>query len=254
VTKEICYHFIKGTNQKIFKGGFSRKSMEIITLKGNGQLRTGKTELDVPCLDKTLTFILPLIGPNYHENVMGEIDSQKLYRPTTAQTLSLVDLAMQNPKEKHCAEILNRFKNNYLWTATENLTFLEGVLVYDNTDGKMPQTSEELLKLYDAKDKRVRFVKPGFKTGVMPISEFLEHPYTIAQVGEDMFKTAERVAKVCHKKEAYVFGLYKANSDVKRLTAVNSGWRGSRLYLDGYFPGSCFPGGYGCGYASGVCK
>jgi len=224
--------------------------MAVINLNGNGQLRIGRTELDVPHLGKILTFMLPLIGPDYHKDVMGEIDSQKLYRPTTAQKLSLVDLAMQNLNEKHCAKISNRFKNNYLWTATESLSFTEGVLVYDNTDGKMPQTSEELLKLRDAKDKRVRFVKPGFEIGVMPILEFLKHPYTIAQVGEDMLETVERVAKACHKKEAYVFGLDKANSDEKRLTALYSYWCGDcdGLYLyGGYLVGDL-------GFASGVCK
>lgn len=223
--------------------------MATTNLKGNGQLRTGRIEIDVPYLGKTSTFVLPLIGPDYHEHVMGKIDSQKLYRPTTAEVLSLADLAFQNAGEPNCAEIINRFKKNYLWAGTESLSFPEGVLVYDNIDGKMPQTSKGLIKLLDAKDQRVRLVKPGFKTGSMSISEFLKHPYVIAQIGEKMIETAERVAKACHETEAYVFGLDRADSDTKRLTAVCSGWDGGRLFLDGDYGE-----GNNGGCASGVSK
>jgi len=180
--------------------------MVITNLKG-GQIKTGRTELDVSHLGRTLTYLLPLIGPDYYKNAMGKIDSQGLYRPTTAEVLSLIDLALQNQEEQHCAEILDKFRKNYLWTATESLSFSEGVLVYDNIDGKMPQTSKGLLELLNAKDKRVRLVSPGFKTGIMPISEFLMNSYTIAQAGEGMIETAERIAKACNKSRAYVFGL-----------------------------------------------
>ena len=207
--------------------------MKVTKLKGNGQLRIGRTELDVPHLGKTLTFMLPLIGPNYHENAMAEIDSQGLYRPTTAEVLSLLDLALQNQKEPYCAEILRRFKENYLWTATESLSFKDGILVYDNIEGKMPQTSKGLLDLVNKKDERVRLVNPGFKRGSMPISEFLKNPYAIAQIGENMMETVERVAKAFNEKEAFVYDLDNLDSDVKRLTAVSSGWNDCRLGLDG---------------------
>lgn len=224
--------------------------MEITNLKGGGQLRTGATVLDVPHLKNNReTFVLPLIGPDYHKNVMGEIDSQKLYRPTTAETFSLVDLALQNPWEQYCAEILNKFKEKYLWTATESLSFKDGVLVYDNIDGKMPKTSKGLLELLNAKDERVRLVQPGFEKGSMPISKFLKHPYVISQIGKNMIETAERVARFFDKKEACVFSLDKASSDTKRVTAVYSYWDGSRLGLGGdYHDGVS----YGC--ASGVRK
>ncbi len=164
---------------------------------------------------------------------MDKIDSQDLYRPTTAETLSLVDLALQNPDEQYCAKILKRFKNNYLWTGTESLSFSEGVLVYDNIDGKMPQTSKGLLDLVNAKDERVRLVHSEFERGYMSISKFLKNPYTIAQIGENMIETAERIAKSISKKGAYVFGLDKSSSDTKRLTAVGSDWNDGRLDLDG---------------------
>src|SRR3989344_1296591 len=223
--------------------------MKVTKLKGNGQLRIVRTELDVPHLGKTLTFMLPLIGPDYHGNAMAEIDSQGLYRPTTAEVLSLVDLALQNKNEPYCAEILRRFKENYLWTATESLSFKDGILVYDNIEGKMPQTSKGLLDLVNKKDERVRLVNPGFKRGSMPISEFLKNPYAIAQIGENMMETVERVAKAFNEKEAFVYDLDNLDSDVKRLTAVNSDWSGSRLALNGDYHG-----GNDSGCVSGVRK
>lgn len=221
--------------------------MAQIELKGNGKVRTGRTEIDVPHKGEIITFIYPLKGPNYHADIMSQVDSDGLLRPTTAQTFSLVDLAIQNSDEAHCKEVLNRFKNNYLWTATESLSVPAGVIVYDNTDGKMPANSKDLMVKLSAGDKSVRFVPKGFKTGAMPISDFLKHPYTIAQVGEDMLETVERVAKYYHKKEAYVFGLDSAERDTRRFTALDSNWDDCRLYLLGYYLDDDW-----CGYASGV--
>src|SRR3989344_5527727 len=123
--------------------------MKIIDLKGNGRLRTerGRTELDVPHLGKTLTYVLPLIGPTYHQNAMFKIDSQNLYRPTTAHVISLVDVALQNLNDPHCADIYDKFRTRYLWTGTEITFFSEGIFVYDDIDGKMPNNSKLLIKL-----------------------------------------------------------------------------------------------------------
>ena len=230
--------------------------MKVTNLKGKGKLRVGRTELDVPHLGKKLTFVLPLIGPNYHETAMDKIDSQGLYRPTTAQVLSLVDLALQNKEEPYCTEILKRFKEDYLWTATESLSFENGVLVYDDIKGKMPQTSKGLLGLVDKKDERARLVNPGFKTGIMPISEFLKNPYAIAQIGENMIETAERIAKAFNKKEAFLSRLDKLDSGMKRLTAVSSFSCGVRLSLGGYYHlgGSYYHLGGSIGCVSGVRK
>jgi|SRR3989344_1896625 len=218
--------------------------MEITNLQG-GQLRTERAELDVASLNKT--FVLPLIGPNYHKNAMEQVDSQGLYRPTTAQVLSLVDFVLDNKENPYCAKILRRFKR-YLWTGTETTSFKDGAIVYDNIDGKMPSDSKGLIKLLDSGDKRVRLVKPGFESGNMSISKFLKNSYTIAQIGEEMLPVAERIAKAFDKTEAYVFGIDKEDLDEKRLTAVGSYWDDDRrLSLGGCFVGGCY-----FGYVSGV--
>jgi hypothetical protein len=220
--------------------------MQITDLQGNGQVRAGRTEIDVPHRGEISTFILPMQGPNYHNDVMKSIDSQKLIRPTTAQTLSLVDIAQQNPDEPHCAAILDKFRKNYLRTATENVSFPDGALVYDNVDGKMPSNRSALLELAQAGDSRVRFVESGFKTGWMSLDDALTNPYVIAQLGGvDMLPVFERIAKRINDKDAYVFGLSGTEQDTKRYTAVLGYY--DRLNLDG----DCDGNGR-LGFASGV--
>jgi hypothetical protein len=223
--------------------------MATILLKGNGQLRTGRVALDVPHLGNPKTFMLPLIGPDTHGNVMSEIDRENLYRPTTAEVFSLVNLALRNPKEPHCATIIYRFRNNCLWTATETLSFRDGVIVYDNIDGKMPKTSRGLLQLIEAGDRRVRLLKPDFKTGCMSLVNFLKNPYTIAQVGEEMISVVERVAKACHKTRAGILSLEKQRLDIdaNRQTAVCLDKNRGSLVLDG-----CYRGYSNGGYCSGL--
>jgi len=223
--------------------------MTITNLKGNGQLRTGRTELDVPHLGKILTFVLPLIGPNYHANVMGEIDKQSQSRPTTAQTISLVDLALQNQDVAHCAEVVQKFKDNYLWSATEGTSFSEGYLAYDNIDGKMPSDSESLVRMVLDRDSRVRLVKPDFKIGYFPLKDFLKHPVLVAHVGEEMIPTVERIAKTLNKTGGYVYAVNSSKSDDEKLTAVYSDRDDYGLSLNGsYHDGNYY------GYASGVLK
>lgn len=219
--------------------------METKYLNGNGVIKQ-RIELDVPHLDSHITYVLPLIGPNYHREVMQKIDEQKLLRPTTAQVLSLVDLALQNEGEPNCDKILSRFRNNLLWTSTENLSSKDGLFVYDNTDGKMLQTSQELSSLYDAKDARVRYVKPGFKTGFMPLSEYLEHPVILAHAGKKMMPIVERIANKLNPSGGYIFVIDRADTDTRRLSAIRSNWYGEGLTLvaDRYDDDN--------GYASGV--
>jgi hypothetical protein len=211
--------------------------METKQLKGEGKMLVEVVEtargIVVPHKNELLTFAFPMVGPGYFKNVMPEVDKVGK-RPTSAQTLSLVDLALQNQDNPYCQELLQRFRNQYFWTGTESTSFKEGVFVYDNVDGKMPSSSAELAKLHLVKDPRVRFVEKGFKTGVMPISEFLKHPYVIAQIGEDMIAVAERVAKKLHNTEAYAYGVNTANKDDHRYTALDSGY-GGRLLIYGYY-------------------
>jgi len=222
--------------------------METRALEGGGKIRIARTEIDIPHRGEIVTFVTPLVGPNNYPKVMGEIDSQGLLRPTTAQTFSLLNIALQNEDEPGFADLLRIFRDDYLWTSTRSTAFPGGVLVYDDIDGTMPSDSVGLLKLIEVGDKRVRLVKLGFKTRYMPISDLLKNPYLVAQVGgEDMLPIVEKVAKAVDKKETYIHGVDHSEVKDKRYTA-----------LDGYGGGLGVDGDYrdgdGDGRAFGVLK
>ncbi len=206
-------------------------------LKGKGQLRIEKSKLVFPHLGAMLTYIAPLINPEkYDYSITEEIDS---YRPTAAQVISLLDLALQNPGDPHCRDILkNSRRGNYLITSTENLSFLKGVFVYDNPDGKMPHTSEELIRLLEGGDRRVKFVNPDFKTGTMSIHQFLCNPITIAQIGQEMLGAAERVAgalyegKNYYASASYIFCPDRNALDKRSFTTINTGINVNRLNFE----------------------
>ena len=214
--------------------------MKTKELNGNGKIVVARTEIYAHHLGEVLAFSLPMTGPNTYKTVMGAIDEDAGLRPTTAQTFSLVDLALKNPNDEHCKDILSKFNNKYFWTATENLCGKEDVIVYDNVDGKMPSDRKSLIKRHKDGDKAVRIVPYGFQKERQSVDELLKNPYLIAQVGnKDMLDVVERVAKGVSKNKPYVWALNPTQEDVKRYTALLSYWNVGRLYLDG-----------GCNYVS----
>ena len=246
-------------------------------------IATLEKSVDVSHLGNTNRFVL--IGPDYYTHVMEKIDSQNLIRPTTAEVLSFLDLALQNPDDPDSLEMLKkfkpkqpflwkgmeknhnpniielkrRFKQGYLWTCTESLPFKlpsqEGILVCNNRDGTLPKTVKGLLEFcYDKeknKDNLVSVVEPGFKQGPMSISDLLTNRYAIAQFGgEKMLETAERVAEACYDKEAYVMGPDMSSYHKRGLTVLFSDCESdSGLYLNGRFNFVSYEG-----YAPGICK
>lgn len=195
--------------------------METKKLKGNGKIVVARTEIYVPHLGEVLAFSLPMNGPDYFEGVMAVIDKDKGLRPTTAQTLSLVDLALQNIGEEHCKDILNKFRNNWFWTATENLWGKNDVIVYDNVDGKMPSSGKSLRKMHRDGNEAIRIVPYGFETEDQSVAELLKNPYVIAQVGDkDMLDVVKRVAEGINKNKPYVW----AGGPQEKYTALGSDW------------------------------
>jgi len=223
---------------------------QVINLNGNGKVVVARTEIYAPYLNEVLAFALPMVGPSYFNKVMTAIDQEKLARPTTAQTLSLVDLALKNKDDEHCQDLLSKFRNNYFWTATENLWTPEEVIVYDNVDGKMPTDRKSLLKRHKDGDKAVRVVPYGFKTEAQSVDELMVNPYVIAQIGDkEMIEVVQRVASEVSSRKPYVLALNKPSSDDHRYTALYSDCIDGWLFLDGY----CVVADRD-GYASGIVK
>ena len=183
----------------------------------------GRTEIYVPHNEELLTFVYLTKGTSTYAEIMEHLTKEKLLMPTTAQLFSLLDLALQDPENFYYSGILNEFNSNFLWTSTENLFLTDGgVMVYDNTSNNMSVSKEDLIERLSSGDKTVRFVPSGFRTGCISLQDFLEHPYLIAQVGEDMLKTVERVAKNYNNTKADIFCLNKPDIDIKQCTQVDS--------------------------------
>ncbi|MBI2046663.1 hypothetical protein HYT26_00670 [Candidatus Pacearchaeota archaeon] len=205
-----------------------------IKLKGNGKIDA--TEIYTPHLGEVLAFKLSISGPDYYNYMTRKINYDKRLMPTTAQTLSLVDLALQNLDEEHCQNIINQLRKNDFWTSTENLLTFKEVIVYDNVDEDMPSDKKSLIKRYKDGDKSVRIVPYGFKTGEQSVGEFLKNPYVIAQIGnKDMLDVVERVAKGIGKRKPCVHDLGSEGDreDVKRYTWISNCFRDDRLDLYG---------------------
>jgi len=154
-----------------------------------------------------------------------------------------------------CIETERKFKSGYIvLTCTESEYFPEvpsplgistilpnplysaGTFVINDRDGKISRDRKDLTNLLNEKDPRLGWVKSGLENWKdMSISDLLNHPYFITQVGgEQMLDTAERVLKACH--ENFAFMGYPGSGDVqaKGLTAVFLGSNHRNwLYLNG---------------------
>ena len=208
--------------------------METLTKSDIRRGRTeGRTEIDVPYQDRTITFVYPAKGPGTYQGVMNQVSLDGLLRPTSAQTISLVDSALQGKNEPEFRGVLTKFKDRYLWSATESLSIPKrGIIVYDNINGKMSSTSKELLEMYEAKVPEVRLVSYGFKTESQSISDFVKNPYVIAQFGEEQMDLVARVAEK-FKLKPEVTALQNVDRKTKRHTAFYASWSDRRLYVDG---------------------
>ncbi len=209
------------------------KTMKI-ELKGNGKIVTSRTEIYVSHNYEVIAFGLPMVGLDHYQNAMKKISQEGMLRPTTAQTYSLIDLVLQNDDEKHCRGILNKFRNNCLWTSTENLYTPHEIIVYDNIDGNMPSDRKSLIKRHKDGDKAVRIVPYGFKKGHQSVDEFLRNSYAIAQVGnKEMFDVVKRVAERVSKEKPCVLALNPSKKDVKKYTSLGSDLYGRGLNING---------------------
>jgi hypothetical protein len=218
------------------------------------EVKEARTALTVPHLDGKLTFAYPAKGPGIYQEVGQEIDNDKLpsqlYRPTIAETISLIHAAVQDKdNNKYVREVMDILhnRNRYLYCFTKNLWTPEGVYAADDRDGS-PLNRQDLERRLQANDSSVRFVPYGFKLGEQTPEELEVNPLIKAHAGEE---GAQKLAEIASefKKRPFVRGLEKVTKDKERITGLYGGWNGSGLCFDGDF----FDGG-GSGFAFGVQK
>ena len=211
------------------------------------EVKEGRTILTVPHLGKDLIFAYPIKGPGTYQEVAEQIDNDKtpsqLYKPTTAETISLIYAAFQDKDNKYSQEILKILKDRYFWCFTKNLWTSKGVYVVDDKDGSK-LNSKDLEKRLDQNDKSVRFVPNGFKLGEQTPKELEANPYVIAHAGEEGVQKLAEIASEFERKP-FVYGLENVTQDTERVTGLVSDCYGYRLSFDS----CCFVGDwYGCAF------
>jgi len=162
-----------------------------------------------------------IIGPEDYQYVMQQISSKGLIRPTSAQTITLLDKILQNKDDPVYMDIASKFMNQaafYLWTATEHISKPnEGIFVFDNIQGE--DLSIDQLTQLDSKNGRVRFVSYGFKTKNQSIIEFMNNPLVIAHFGEEAMPIVEKVARYL-KFEPFISALLQSEKSERRYCAL----------------------------------
>ena len=209
--------------------------------KSRFDVKEGRTTFTVDHLDGKLVFAHPVKGPNTYNNVAEQIDQDKtpsqLYRPTTAETISLIYSALQNKDNKYAQEIINTLKNRYFWCFTKNLWTPEGVYVVNDRDGSK-LSRKDLEKRLKKNDEDVRFVpEDKVKLGEQTSKELENNEYIRAHTeGQE---GAQKLAEIADefKLKPFVYGLEDVTQDIERVTGLDSNWNRDRLYFDGNFHG-----------------
>jgi hypothetical protein len=200
------------------------------------EIRRGRTEIDVPHKDSTITFVYEKQGPDNYVGVAESIDNSGLARPTMAETASLVYQAFLAKEEPEFLDIKDMMKHSWLWAFTGTLLVpKKGAYIQDDPEirDETPFMREsELVKRLGSNDPNIRFVPFGFKTGKMPSLELAKNLYVIALVGEE---GAEKLAKIAdkHTDKPYLGGFESVNRPTKRVSALGSDWGlgGRRLFV-----------------------
>ncbi len=218
--------------------GLNTKMTTQIQNKGI-EVKEARTTLTVPHLNSKLTFAYPIKGPGNYIDVKKQIDNDRtpsqLYRPTTAETISLIHSAFQDKDNKYSQEILRILRERYFWCFTKNLWTPKGVYVVDDKDGSK-LNSKDLEKRLEQNDKSVRFVPNSFKLGEQSVEEFEKNHFVIAHAGEEGAQKSAEIASKLERKP-FVYGLEGVTGDTERVTGLSSGWLGGRLGFDGEFFG-----------------
>ena len=214
------------------------------------QIREGVTYLDVSHQNGKISFVYPAFGEDTHIYLYNLINAKKLNMSTSAQMVSLIYAAWQNPKERYQAEIINIFKNYLLLTFTGNLYLPgKGVYLQDRPEiriGNVIMEESNLLKIlasdsFDeggvtfSKDRSVRFVPFGFKIGEQRSKELAKNPYAIAFAGgqESAEKLAEAASNFNYNSSVWQ-NLENLKRCVVRSSVIHSVIPHQKLHIDGF--------------------
>lgn len=161
---------------------------------------------EIPHEGGKLGFQYPAFRRSHYRNIGEAIDKERLKRPNSAETASLIYDAFQNPKGAKESEIIQLLKDHHFVEFTGNLylpkgngEIQNGVILETN-----PQVNNEglfmdkssLIKRLQNNDELVKFVPFGYKRGEQTGEELIKNPYIIARYGEE---GAEKIGEIASK-------------------------------------------------------
>lgn len=206
------------------------------------RVRRKRIELIASHNREDLVFLHPIYGPNTYANVGSEIERDGLYRPTMAETASLVHGAF-NSDDDYSKDIKKIMRDNWLWGFTGILYVPNrGAYIQDDPELRngMPYMEElELIKRLESGDSLVRYVPFGFKIGSQSSLELSKNPYVIGLVGKE---GVEKLAEVAdkHRAKPYLWSFESVDESLTRVSALDSYWSIGvrRLNVYGYIHGN----------------
>jgi hypothetical protein len=214
---------------------------------------------DIAHKEGKLTFQYPAFRGNPLE-IAEQIETERLKRPGSSETASLIYDAFKKPKEKYESEIIDILNNEcfveytgilYLPKLT-NKEIHTGVIIEHNPKmnrgKKLKMDEDDLIKRLQKNDPLVKFVPLGYKIGEQKSSELEQNPYIIARYGKE---GAEKIAKIASKyrEKPYLWGFDSSEKKIAKLPVLRRyKYFGDRLDIDHFLRDS-----EDC-YAFGICN
>jgi hypothetical protein len=159
-----------------------------------------RVELYVPHQGKVLTFVTPIIGPNYPDRVTEEIAKERLIFPTAAETASLMWESLQNSRIQDFSQVSEVLESNH-WDIMGYTGLLysreaEGVYIEDRPtmkDGFVLMNRGDLQNRLNANDVSVRFVPFSKINGTTDLER---NSFLIGLAGEE---GAQKIAHISER-------------------------------------------------------
>ena len=194
------------------------------------EVKIGKSYLTgIPHEEGKLTFQHPAFRGTYG-NVAESIDKEKLQRPNSAETASLVYDAWKNKNGEYESQIIDILKDKWLWEFTGNLYLPKsdekinnGVILETNPkilNRRLSMDKQSLVKRLQENDPSVKFVPFGYKTEEQNLIEFQKNPYVIARYGEE---GAQKIAEVAskYKSKPKLWSFSSVDEEKSRMSAFS---------------------------------
>jgi hypothetical protein len=198
-----------------------------------------------------------------------------LIRPSSSEIVSLIYDACINSNGQCGSNILDLMERNWIWGYTGSLylpkgegDIQDGVIFQDNpliVNRKLVMNKKDLIEklndreefrvkgypIFISKDKSIRFVPFGYKTGVQSVKELEENPHIIGRYfgrKDNELEGASKVAVLASRytKNPVLYSFRGVNEEISVISGIDKTLDEFGLII-GCNAGSSFNNGYGFG-------